>query len=119
MLELVRLGQFPSFALGEWYDALQKAGKDEPLPPRLCWAASDAILLAPYRIDGFTWGGYLIAMEEAAGQEREFFNEHGDAVTLLVPPETGAAGAVAATEAAALSIAGSPGSQLPPALQPL
>lgn len=119
MNELVQRGQFPAFALGEWYDDLKKAGTNKPLPDRLCWASSDAILLAPHRIDGFTWGGYLIAMEEAAGQEREFFNEHGDAVVLLVPPEIAAAGAVAAMEGAVLPIAGSPDTPDSPALQPL
>lgn len=107
MLELLKREQFPGFGL-TFYSELKAAGKDQPLPPRLIWAAEDAMLLAPYRIDASAWGGFLIAEKAASGQPRDFWNEHGDSVTLVVPDDVARMGAVVAVEGARLPIAGLP-----------
>lgn len=104
MLELVRRGMFPSFALGEWFDSLKAAGADQPLPPMLAWWSEEAILLAPERSGPDRWAGYLIAMAEAAGASQQFTNEHGDAVRLIVPSTLGTVAAVEAEADAVLSI---------------
>ena len=119
MMELVRRGQFPPFALGPWYDGLKAAAADSPLPPRLAWATEDAILLAPHRIDGGHWGGYLIVMEEAAGQLREWFSEAGEVAWLVVPDDVGSSEPIEAHPAAVLAIDGVPGMPSSPGLQPL
>lgn len=108
LVELVRRDLFPGFALGPWYDALKAAGKGAALPEQLAFIAEDAILLAPFRLDATTWGGYLIAMDEAAGQPRQFTDEDGQRLVLVVPPEIGGSEPVEAVPQARLPIAGSP-----------
>lgn len=107
MLELLNRDQFPSWAL-TFYSELNAAGKGQPKPPRLVWAANDVILLAPYRIDGATWGGFLIAEASALGQVREFWNEEGDQLSLRVPADVPERGAVLAAAGQRLSIVISP-----------
>ncbi len=108
LMELVRRDLFPSFALGPWYEGLKAAAKGAAVPELLAWIAEDAILLAPFRIDATTWGGYLIAMDEAAGQPRQFTDPDGQPpVWLVVPPEIGAEEPVEAVPQARLPIAGS------------
>ena len=107
MLEMISRGQFPSFALA-FYTELKAVGKDQPLPPRLIWAAEDALLLAPYRLDQSRWGGFLIAEKSASGQERLFWSEEGDSLSMVVPDHVAARGAVMAEEGAVLAIAGFP-----------
>ena len=88
MLRLIELNLFPSFALdGPWIADLEAEGKNAEVPSRLCWAADDAILLAPYRADANHWAGFLIAKNSAAGQVREFFSEKAEAVSLMVPSD--------------------------------
>ena len=105
MLELIRRNLFPSFGFGPWYPDLEKAGKDEPVPPRLILAAEDALLLAPWRVDAEHWGGFLIAEASSAGQRRAFYSENGDEVVLTVPAVIADRGATVAEEAAKLPIA--------------
>jgi hypothetical protein len=119
MRELIRLQQFPSFALS-FYAALQDIGDDEDLPARLAWIAEDAILLAPKPAPGDRWQGFLIAEDTAAGQVRRFQaagDDDGPAAWLAVPaaPERGVA--VWAAAGASLPIQQSPdapGEQSPP-----
>ncbi len=104
MLELIRRGLFPQFALGEWHDDLKRAGANTEPPSLLAWWSEEAILLAPRRVGPEQWGGYLIAMAEAAGTTQTFTNEHGDSVLLTVPPTVGAVGAIEAEAGAVLPI---------------
>lgn len=100
MLELLERNLFPSFALsGPWVQDLQQQGKDAKPPERLCFAAEDAILLAPYRVDQSTWGGFLIALASAAGQTRQFASEAGDLVILHIPSDVMPAKTFAAAKA--------------------
>ena len=108
MLELIKREQFGGQFHGPWTDELEEAGAKAKAPERLAWAAEDAILLAPHRVDSQRWGGYLIAMAEASGQTREFFNQAGDSVLLVVPETVGEEGEVEADPLAVLPIAGSP-----------
>lgn len=102
MLALLDRGLLPNFAFnGPWVPDLSSQGKDREPPPRLCWAAEDAILLAPYRVDQAHWGGFLIAQASACGQVRQFASEAGDVVSLLVPADAVAKGSFAAAKAAA------------------
>lgn len=88
MLELLERNLLPGFVLsGPWLADLEASGRDAKPPPRLCWAAEDAILLAPYRVDQGHWGGFLVAMASATGQARQFANEHGDLIVLRVPED--------------------------------
>jgi hypothetical protein len=88
MLALLEKDLLPPFALnGPWVADLSAQGKDLQPPPRLCWAAEDAILLAPYRVDAANWGGFLIAMASAAGKTRQFASETGEIVHLMVPAD--------------------------------
>lgn len=108
MLELIRCGQFPSFALA-FYEQLNAAGKDQPVPARLALVADDAILLAPISTLG-GWRGFLIAEDTAAGQVRAFQPSWGqDSVLLTVPPpDDESKAAVWAAAAASLAIPPSP-----------
>jgi hypothetical protein len=72
------------------------------LLPGLCWAAEDAILLAPYRVDAGHWGGFLVAQVSAAGQAREFASEAGEVVALRVPADAVQGRAFAAAQAGAV-----------------
>lgn len=119
MLEMIQRKQFPSFALA-FFSELKAAGKGQSLPPRLIWAADDALLLAPYRVDQSRWGGFLIAAKGSSGQERMFWSEDGDSIALTVPDYVAERGAVMAEEGAVLPIAGFPDafdSELPPPQQ--
>lgn len=108
MIELIRREQFGGQFHGPWTEELETAGAKAKAPDLLAWAAADAILLAPHRVDAQRWGGYLIAMAEASGQTREFFNEAGDSALLVVPETVGEEGEVEADPQAVLPIAGSP-----------
>lgn len=86
LLELLQRNLLPGFVLdGPWLADLEAGGRGVSPPPRLCWAAEDAILLAPYRVDAGHWGGFLVAQASAAGQLREFASETGEVVALRVP----------------------------------
>jgi hypothetical protein len=88
MLALLEKGLLPNFAFnGPWVQDLSAQGKGAAAPPRLCWAAEDAILLAPHRVDQAHWGGFLIAKASAAGAVRQFASEAGDVVTLAIPAD--------------------------------
>lgn len=102
MLELIRRGMFPSFALFVHGD-LKAAGKGESPPPRLAWLSDDAILLAPYPLEEGGWGGFLIAQAEAAGRVIEFRSERGERVMLRVPEHVAERGAEMAEDQAILS----------------
>lgn len=104
MLALIERKLFPAFGFGPWYPDLERAGKDQPVPDRLVLAAEDAMLLAPWRVDAGTWGGFLIAEASSAGQRRTFYSETGDEVVLMVPNWVANKGAVVAEEAAMLPI---------------
>jgi hypothetical protein len=86
MLALLEQDLFPHFAInGPWLEDLAREGKDVDPPRRLCWAAEDAILLAPWRHDSTHWGGMLVAMASAAGQVRQFYDEKGESIILEIP----------------------------------
>ncbi len=88
LLELLERNLLPGFVLdGPWLADLEAQGRGVTPPPRLCWAAEDAILLAPYRVDAGHWGGFLVAQRSAAGRMREFASEAGEVVALLVPTD--------------------------------
>lgn len=103
MLALLEKGLLPSFAFnGPWIPDLSAQGKDATPPPRLCWAAEDAILLAPHRVDQAHWGGFLIAQATAAGNVRQFASESGEVVMLLIPADAVPANSFAAARAGAV-----------------
>lgn len=86
LLELINRDLLPGYAAdGPWLQDLVQQGESAPLPPRLCWAAEDAILLAPYQTNGDHWGGFLIARATAKDQSREFADENGRTIVLTVP----------------------------------
>lgn len=95
-MALVARDAFPTFALGEWFDDMKRAAADHPAPSHLAWIAEDAILLAPRRTDPDHWIGYLVVMDEAAGQLREFQSEDGRREWMIVPASVGSEGAVEA-----------------------
>ena len=100
MLELLERNLLPAFALsGPWVQDLQQQGKGVAPPERLCFAATDAILLAPYRVDASSWGGFLIALASAAGQTRQFASEAGDLMILSIPSDVVPARTFAAARA--------------------
>jgi hypothetical protein len=105
MLELVKREQFPSFALA-FFTELKQSGQGAALPPRLVWAADDALLLAPYRVDAQNWGGMLIAENSAAGENRCFWSETGDQCWMTVPADVAEMGEVVAVEGSILPIVG-------------
>lgn len=95
LLKLLDLDLLPGFAAGgPWLEDLVEHGASAPLPPRLCWAAEDAILLAPYKVDGDHWGGFLIACLSAKDQSREFADENGQTIQLSVPESCFSRGAM-------------------------
>ena len=84
--ELIEREILPGFVLdGPWMQELLAQSPGVQAPPQLCWAAHDAILLAPYRSGADHWGGFLIAQSSAKGQIREFASEDGDVIHLLIP----------------------------------
>lgn len=86
MLALLELNLFPGFAMdGPWLADLASEGENIKPPPRLCWIAEDAILLAPYRADQQSYGGFLIVCASALGKEKEFVDEKGNTVVLSIP----------------------------------
>lgn len=91
----------PGFAIGgPWVEPLMREGKEAQAPPRLCWAAVDAILLAPHRADAEHWGGFLIAEGGARGQTREFCDPiSGELVCLTIPGDVIPRDAVATARA--------------------
>jgi hypothetical protein len=104
MLALIEAGQFPPFAY-PMFEALEASAGDAP-PERLALIAEDAILLAPTPFPGGGWRGFLIAAEEAKGQDREFhFAEPDQPGIWLSVPADGPDAAVLAVEGACLPIA--------------
>lgn len=100
MLALLDLDLFPGFAMdGPWLSALASHGENCKPPPRLAWIAEDAIVLAPYRKDHDSYGGFLIALASAIDQEREFVDEKGTTITLMVPRDLTGAKAFASARA--------------------
>lgn len=88
MLALLERDLLPPFAMdGPWFAELEAQGRGATPPKRLCWAAEDAILLAPYRADAEHWGGFLVAQASASGQVRVFASEEGEEVSLRVPAD--------------------------------
>jgi hypothetical protein len=83
----------PGWAIGPWCEALEQAGEGHKAPARLCWAADDVLILAPWRADGEHWCGFLIADRKAIGQRRTLWSEEGESVDLLIPPSLTAPGA--------------------------
>jgi hypothetical protein len=107
MLALIEAGQFPPFAY-PMFEALEASAGDRP-PERLALIAEDAILLAPTPFPAGGWRGFLIASDEARGQDREFhFAESGLPATWLSVPADGPDGAVMAVEGACLPTAQPP-----------
>lgn len=105
LLELLERNLLPGFVLdGPWLADLEAQGRGVTPPPRLCWAAEDAILLAPYRVDTSRWGGFLVARASAAGKVREFASEAGEVVALRVPPDAVQGRAFAAAQAGAVLV---------------
>lgn len=103
LLELLERNLLPGFVLdGPWLADLEAQGRGVTPPPRLCWAAEDAILLAPYRVDAGHWGGFLVAQASAVGQAREFASETGEVVALRVPADAVQGRAFAAAQAGAV-----------------
>lgn len=87
MLALLDQDLLPHFAInGPWVEDLCTEGKGVPPPNRLCWAAEDAILLAPWRHDDNHWAGMLIAAIGANDQVRHFYDENGRSIALKIPP---------------------------------
>jgi hypothetical protein len=105
LLELLERNLLPGFVLdGPWLADLEAQGRGVTPPPRLCWAAEDAILLAPYRVDASHWGGFLVAKAGAVGRVREFASEAGEVVALRVPSDAVQGRAFAAAQAGAVLI---------------
>lgn len=105
MLALLERNLLPTFAFdGPWVADLSSQGKGTAPPPRLCWAAEDAILLAPYRVDAGHWGGFLIATASASGKVRQFASEGGDVVSLVIPGDVVKGHAFAAAVAGAILV---------------
>ncbi len=102
LIELLNRNLLPAFAMdGPWFADLEAQGRNQKPPERLCWAAEDAIALAPYRTDQDHWAGFLIAKASAAGTVKEFHNEHGQSVTLKIPDDIVTGKAFAGARAAA------------------
>lgn len=105
LLELLERNLLPGFVLdGPWLADLEAQGRGVTPPPRLCWAAEDAILLAPYRVDASHWGGFLVARASAVGRVREFASEAGEVIALRVPLDAVQGRAFAAAQAGAVLI---------------
>lgn len=85
LVALLERDLMPGWAIGPWCQALEQAADGHEPPARLCWAADDAILLAPWRADAGHWSGFLIVDRRAVGQERTFWSEAGLSVDLLIP----------------------------------
>ncbi|MGA1114568.1 MAG: hypothetical protein ACO3TI_06425 [Aquiluna sp.] len=86
MLELLERNLLPAFVMdGPWLADLEAQGKNAEAPKRLCWAADDAILLAPYRVSADQWGGFLVAKASASGQVRQFHSDSGESTVLMIP----------------------------------
>ncbi len=102
LIELINRNLLPSFAFdGPWLADLEQQGRNEKPPERLCWAADDAIILAPYRQDQEHWSGFLIAKAAAAGTIRKFHNEQGQALSLRLPDDIVTGSAFAGAKAGA------------------
>lgn len=82
---------------GPWLQDLATAGKDVTPPSRLCWAAEDAVLLAPWRAGQDQWGGMLIAEASANGATRVFYDEKGSSVVMQIPEDIVPKGAYGAS----------------------
>ena len=105
LLELLERNLLPGFVLdGPWLADLEAQGRSVTPPPRLCWAAEDAILLAPYRVDASHWGGFLVAQASAVGRVREFASEAGEVVALRVSSDAVQGRAFAAAQAGAVLV---------------
>jgi hypothetical protein len=105
LLELLERNLLPGFVLdGPWLADLEAQGRGVAPPPRLCWAAEDVILLAPYRVDAGHWGGFLVAQASAAGRVREFASEVGEVVALRVPTDAVPGRSFAAAQAGAVLV---------------
>ena len=108
LLELLERNLLPGFVLdGPWLADLEAQGRGVTPPPRLCWAAEDAILLAPYRVDASHWGGFLVARATAAGRLLEFASEAGEVISLRVPADVVTGRAFAGARAGAELVLGS------------
>lgn len=82
-LELIRLRQFPSWALFCYKELALSAADREP-PSLLAFVADDAILLAPTKsVHGYS--GMLIATEKASDQWIAFRAPDGTTKELYVP----------------------------------
>ena len=80
--ELIKTGDFPSWALFCWKELSQGASGEPPLI--LAYIASDCMLLAPVAVPG-GYAGLLIASESAGNQVREMVSPCGKTVTLKIP----------------------------------
>lgn len=83
MLQLVRKGKFPSWALF-CYSGLGKNADPSYKPDVLAYQCEDVILLAPIKTE-LGWTGFMVARESASESVRTLVNEHGDVVRLSIP----------------------------------
>jgi hypothetical protein len=105
LLALLEQELLPDFAInGPWLQDLASEGEGIAPPSRLCWAAEDVILLAPWRADQDQWGGMLIALASANGATRTFYDEKGSSVVLQIPDNIVPKGAYSASNGEALLI---------------
>lgn len=82
----------PGWAIGPWCADLDQAAGDHKQPDRLCWAADDLLILAPWRADNDHWAGFVICERSALGQRRVCWSEEGESVELRVPSRLGSGG---------------------------
>lgn len=83
MLQLVRKGKFPSWALF-CYAGLGKNADPNHKPDVLAYQCDDVILLAPVKSE-LGWTGFMVARESASESMRTLTNEHGDVIRLGIP----------------------------------
>ena len=83
MLELVKKGRLPSWALFCFKEVTEAASP--AYTPSLCaFMAEDALLLHPVQTSE-GWEGMLIALESSSEQMRVFTDDNGHKHTLFVP----------------------------------
>jgi hypothetical protein len=93
LLALLQRDLMPGWAIGPWCEALEQVGAGHEPPARLCWAADDVIILAPWRADSNHWRGFLIVDRKAIGQPRTLWSEEGESVDLMIPAALATTGA--------------------------
>lgn len=85
-LAMIKAGTFPSWALF-CFKQLSEIADPSYTPGVAGFVSEDAILLHPIKTEhGYT--GLLIARESAGNQRRDFMDENGNKVSLVVPAVT-------------------------------